>query len=146
MRSKTFCGLACAGSKMFQWKTLVSVTRPNDVSLNHFQYTTSSAIVALFSLLFCARSNICSVFPLALRAMTCLFQCMIALSALMGLFITLLPFFRSTIRTSGEALPSACCLTQTKVSDSNVHELKPIEAGCFRRQLLFKNGVGDCHV
>ena len=33
--------------------------------------------------------------------------------------------------TSGEVLPSDCCRTQTKWSDSSVHELKPIEAGCI---------------
>jgi hypothetical protein len=60
-----------------------------------------------------------------------------ALSALMGLLITLLPFFRSTIRTSGEALPSACCRTQTKLSDSSVQELKPIDAGYPRHQHMF---------
>lgn len=55
---------------------------------------------------------------------------MMALSALMGRRMTLLPFLRLTMMTSGDALPSDCCRTQMKWSDSSVQELKPMEDCC----------------
>ena len=61
-------------------------------------------MVADLSLAFASRSKICSVRDCALRAMICLFQCMMALSALMGRRETLLPFLRSTMTTSGWAV------------------------------------------
>src|SRR5271155_2556637 len=86
--------------------------------------------------------------------MTCLDQCMIALSALIGLWMTSLFFLRSTIMTCGLSSSLSFCRTQTNWSDSNVcrrksapfkfvidgfwgrgaslltQELKPIDAGC----------------
>lgn len=96
------------------------MTNPSVVSLIHFQKATSSLIVVDFNFCFCSRSKICKVRDCAFRAMTWRDQCMMALSALMGLRMTLLPFFSSTIRTSGDEASSFLSLMQMKESDSKV--------------------------
>jgi hypothetical protein len=130
------------------------VTRPRLLSLNHFQKTTSSFMTADLSFALAARSKIWTVLDWALSAMTCLDQCMIALSALIGLWMTSLFFLRSTIMTCGLSSSLSFCRTQTNWSDSNVYrdkgqchsksviddfgagsvlltqELKPIDVGC----------------
>lgn len=46
--------------------------------------------------------------------MICLFQCRMALSALIERLVTLLLFLRSIMMSSGDAASLACCRTQTK--------------------------------
>ncbi len=107
-------------SKTLQWYTAVSVTKPKEFVLNHFQKRTSSFIVADWSLVFCAKSNTWSVRWLALRAITCLFQCMMALSALIGRRMISLLCLRLIIMTSGLASSLSFCRTHMKLSDSKV--------------------------
>src|ERR1700727_871809 len=71
-----------------------------------------------------ARSKIWTVLDWALSAMTCLDQCMIALSALIGLWMTSLFFLRSIIMTCGLSSSLSFCRTQTNWSDSNVCRIK----------------------
>lgn len=97
------------------------MTNPSDVSLIHFQKATSSVIVVDLSFCFCSRSNICKVRDCALRAMTWRVQCIMALSALIGRRMTLLPFLRSTMRTSGDADSSFLSRMQMNESDSSVY-------------------------
>lgn len=77
-------------------------------------------MVVDLSFCFCSRSKIWSVRDWALRAMTWRDQCIIALSALIGRRMTLLPFLRSTMRTSGDAASSFLSRRQMKESDSRV--------------------------
>lgn len=93
---------------------------PSVVSLIHFQKTTSSFMVVDFSFCFCSRSKIWRVRDWALRAITCRVQCMIALSALIGRRMMLLPFLRSTMITSGEEASSFFSRMQINESDSSV--------------------------
>lgn len=119
----TSTGAASFASKTFQWYTVVSVTRPRVVSLNHFQNTTSSFMVVDFSFDFAPKSNICNVRDCAFNAITCLVQCMMALSALIGLRMTLLLFLRSMMMTSGDAVSFFFSRTQMNESDSTVCKL-----------------------
>lgn len=72
------------------------------------------------SFILCSRSKICRVRDWALRAMTRRFQCMMALSALIGRRVTLLPFFSSTMTTSGWAASLLTSRMQMYESDSSV--------------------------
>src|SRR5687767_3807089 len=94
--------------------------RPRVDSLIHFQNWTSSLIVQDLSFFFCSRSKICSVRDCALRAMIWRFQCMMALSALMGRLVTLLSFLSSTMTTSGWAASFFFSRMHTYESDSSV--------------------------
>lgn len=94
------------------------------VSLIHFQNWTSSFIVHDLSFFFWSRSKICNVLDCAFRAMTCRDQCMMALSALMGFRVVLLPFLSSTMTTSGDAVSLFFSRMQTKLSDSSVCMMK----------------------
>ena len=111
--------------------------RPRVDSLIHFQYWTSSLMVQDLSFFFCSRSKICNVRDWALRAMIWRFQCMIALSALMGRLVTLLSFLSSTMTTSGWAASLFFSRMQTYESDSSVCRRQgvPDQHACHLRKL-----------
>ena len=102
-----------------------------DVSLNHFQNTTSSFIVADFSFAFAPKSKICRVLDCAFSAIICFVQCMIALSAFMGRRIGADPIlFRSIMITSEGAASFFFSRMHTNESDSSVCYLLALALLC----------------
>ena len=122
----------------------LSVTKPRVVSEIHFQKATSSLMVVDLSFCFCSRSKIWRVRDWALRAMTWRDQCIIALSALMGRRMTLLPFLRSTMSTSGFDVSSFLSRRQMKESDSSVCHADQRSAGAGERQPDGMREMGGC--